>query len=367
MTAITQTISALPTAPNRSQNPVVFVANADAFVDAQAGFVAQVNTLTVQINTVSGEVAANSVIAATQAGNASFSAAAAAASAVAAAINAPAWASGTYALGAVAYSPTNFQTYRCKTAGSRTVDPVSDATNWALVINDEVMQNHTVSALKYALTQVGVANKSIAALKNVNQQEGVITFYNCGVINGCALTKNAAGNRSIALALGVSFLGGRKYYTPANASAAIVPDNNGASSAVVYAYLYLLAGIPTLAISAIGAVVPVGAAVLYSLTIPAANTLATDANLAAVTLTDIRRVEPLYPNALDAPILISVSINVVSDIDYQLTFDIVSYIGSPVGERDIKASSRATNGFTAQLISASDGVVVRWKLSKLNN
>lgn len=68
MTTITQTIAALPTAPSRSQNPATFVANADAFVDAQAGFVAQVNTLTGQINTVSGEVAANAATATTQAG-----------------------------------------------------------------------------------------------------------------------------------------------------------------------------------------------------------------------------------------------------------------------------------------------------------
>lgn len=44
---------------------------------------------------------------------------------------APAWVSGTnYAAGNQVYSPTNFQTYRRKTNGAGTTDPIADATNW---------------------------------------------------------------------------------------------------------------------------------------------------------------------------------------------------------------------------------------------
>lgn len=229
------------------------------------------------------------------------------------------------------------------------------------------MQNMVGGALKYALAQVGVANKSIAALKNVNQQEGVITFLNYGVISGCVLTKNATNDRSMSLALGYCFLDGRKFYAPANPSTISVPGNSGGSSAVVYAYLYLNAGIPSVGVTDIGGAIPAGTVKLYSITIPAGNTVANDANLTSVTLTDVRRIEPLYPMALDAPISISVSINTLSDVDYQLTFDVISYEGPPVNETHVIVSSRATNGFTVQLISAADNVVVRWKLSKLNN
>lgn len=229
------------------------------------------------------------------------------------------------------------------------------------------MQNMVGGALKYALSQVGVANKSIAALKNVNQQEGVITFLNYGVISGCTLTKNATNDRSMSLALGYCFLDGRKFYVPANPSTISVPGNSGGASAVVYAYLYLNAGIPSIGVTEIGGAIPAGTVKLYSITIPAGNTVINDANLTSVTLTDVRRIEPMYPNALDAPILISVSINPLSDVDYQLTFDVISYEGPPVNETHVMASSRATNGFTVQLASAADNVVVRWKLSKLNN
>lgn len=41
------------------------------------------------------------------------------------------WVSGTtYAAGALVYSPSNFQTYRRRSAGAGTTDPASDGTNW---------------------------------------------------------------------------------------------------------------------------------------------------------------------------------------------------------------------------------------------
>lgn len=230
------------------------------------------------------------------------------------------------------------------------------------------MQSMVAATLKYALDQAAVANKSVAALQKVKQQEGQITFYNYGVISGCTLTKNATNNRSLALAGGLCFLEGRAYPVPANAATVSVPSNQGASATTVYAYLYRDAnGIIQLGITDVGMVVPANVACIYSITIPAGNTVANDANLVAVTITNISRIEPLYPRALDAPASISVPINTVSDVDYQLTFDVVSYTGALVSAKDILVLSRATNGFTVQLISASDDVVVRWKLSKLNN
>src|SRR3546814_252300 len=57
--------------------------------------------------------------------------------AAAIAAGAVAWVSGTtYAQGDVRYSPTNFQSYRRKTNGAGTTDPVSDATNWAPISAD---------------------------------------------------------------------------------------------------------------------------------------------------------------------------------------------------------------------------------------
>ena len=43
------------------------------------------------------------------------------------------WVSGNYTEGDVAWSPTDYCNYRCKTTGSRTTDPANDPTNWRLL------------------------------------------------------------------------------------------------------------------------------------------------------------------------------------------------------------------------------------------
>lgn len=63
------------------------------------------------------------------------------------------WVSGTtYALGNLAWSPTNYQTYRRIIAGAGTTDPASDATNWVLVTGNvqttatQTLTNKTLTA-----------------------------------------------------------------------------------------------------------------------------------------------------------------------------------------------------------------------------
>ena len=81
MTTITQTITALPTAPARTDDPATFITRADAMMAALPTLVTQENTWAGQVNTVAGEVNTNATtattqagIATTQAGNASTSA-----------------------------------------------------------------------------------------------------------------------------------------------------------------------------------------------------------------------------------------------------------------------------------------------------
>ncbi len=58
MSTITQTITALPSAPSRS-NPATFASLADAFVAALEDLPGEQNTQASQMNTVAGEVNAN--------------------------------------------------------------------------------------------------------------------------------------------------------------------------------------------------------------------------------------------------------------------------------------------------------------------
>lgn len=230
------------------------------------------------------------------------------------------------------------------------------------------MQNTTVAALKYALDQAALGNYSIQALKQQLQQEGEIIIQNRGVVSGCAATKSATAARNLTLTAGACFANGRAYSVAGGVNTASIPSNTGAGSVTVYAYLYQDAwDLWRVAVTAIGQQVPPGGIRIYSITVPANSTDATDPNLTNVALTDIRRIETNFPSRLNSPAHASAVINDLSANDYRLDFDVVAATGAPCDEAAIVVFSRATNGFTVQLASAADNVTLRWRASKLNN
>lgn len=56
------------------------------------------------------------------------------------------WVAGTYAQGAVVWSPTDFLDYRCKVAGARNTDPALDSTNWAPRVKSNSGESDTTSS-----------------------------------------------------------------------------------------------------------------------------------------------------------------------------------------------------------------------------
>ena len=96
---------------------------------------------------------------------------------------------------------------------------------------------------------------------------------------------------------------------------------------------------------------------------PLARPDATDPNLAAVTLTDVRRVEARFPILLDNPASASPQLAALPDSAYHVTFDVLSANGAPPGQEPVVAS-RASNGFTVRLAAAADNVVARWRVSR---
>lgn len=230
------------------------------------------------------------------------------------------------------------------------------------------MQDMTIAALKYAMAQAAFANYSIRAMKQQIQQEGEVTILNKGVVSGCAATKSVTAARNLSLSSGVCFANGRAYSVADGVNSASVPSNAGTGSVTVYAYLFQdAASLWRLAVTPVGTALPSNGIHIYSITVPTNSTDATDPNLLAVTLTDVRRIEPQFPISLDSPASVSPVINTLSANDYRLDFDVVSSLGAPCNPNAISVSSRATNGFTMQLASAADSVVVRWRVSKLNN
>lgn len=230
------------------------------------------------------------------------------------------------------------------------------------------MQNARDAALKYAIEQAALANHGVRTLKEQVQQQGTFTITNRGVVSGCAISKSITATRNLNLTTGVCFANGRRYSVSDSTNAASVPSNAGASAVVVQAYLFQdVGGLWRMAVTPIGTALPDDAIRIYNITIPAGSTDATDPNLSNVTLTDVRRIESLFPSLLDSPASASAVLNVLRDSNYSVDFDVISSVGAPCNPASMIVSSRASNGFTALLASAADNVVVRWKVSKLNN
>lgn len=229
-------------------------------------------------------------------------------------------------------------------------------------------QNALMASVKYALDQAGLANYGVKALRQQAQQEGELVIQNRGVVNGCTLTKSVTATRNLSVVAGQAFGGGRRWPILAMENAASVPSNTTGASVTVYAYLLRdVNQAYQLAVTAIGEAVPAAGIKIYNITIPAGNTDGTDPNLASVTLTDVRRLEPQWPIVLDNPVSASAALNTLYANDYRLTFDVISAVGAPCESKCLQVSSRATNGFTVLLASAADDVTVRWRASKLNN
>jgi hypothetical protein len=122
------TVATLPTPP-QSTDPTNFDSRADAFLTALVTFGTQLVALALNVYNNASEAYTALASYVTQAQNARDAAQSAATTALGAS-TATVWASGTYTAGTVTYSPSNGLAYRNKTAGSRTVDPASDPTNW---------------------------------------------------------------------------------------------------------------------------------------------------------------------------------------------------------------------------------------------
>lgn len=228
-------------------------------------------------------------------------------------------------------------------------------------------QDTLAVATMYALEQAAVANRSVRAFKHLIQQEGELVLENRGIVSGCTATKSTTAARNLNLAAGVCFAQGRAFSVNSGENVASVPSNIGTGSATVHAYLFNSAAGWRMAVTAIGEAVPAGAIRLYTITIPAGNTDATDPNLNSVTLTSVRRIEAGFPIYVDSPATHFVPINTLSANDYRIDVDVVSAVGAPCDNESINIASRATNGFTIELASAADDIRLRYRVSKLNN
>lgn len=163
-------ITELPVAPDpAADTPQAFSEKAAAMVLAQKNMPPQLNTFASQANALAVDVNAKSVAATSAA-----QIAAAAATDAASAAGVEAWVSGkSYPKNAATISQVNFQTYRRRAAGTTTVDPANDSTNWVMLTGDGAFIPQPVSAS--GLIDLSRGNYHTRTMLS----NGTFTFDNC--------------------------------------------------------------------------------------------------------------------------------------------------------------------------------------------
>lgn len=204
--------------------------------------------------------------------------------------------------------------------------------------------------------------------KTVFTQQGEVFITNRGVVEGCTVTKSTDAARNLSLSSGLIFYGSVLIPVSEQANVAVVPSNTGDSAMVCWCYLQKdSTGKYVMRCTQPGQEPPEDSMSIYKVTIPAGNTAETDVQLSAVTLTDVRRVESNWPrytvNAAYAQVVFDYS---WEDTDYDVTLDVVDYVGSGFQQGNIYVAERAKNGFKIYTNGAVDSMRVRYKAARRN-
>ncbi|NDY73994.1 hypothetical protein DO021_19700 [Desulfobacter hydrogenophilus] len=236
---------------------------------------------------------------------------------------------------------------------------------------DVDMQNAVNAGLSVAMDAAGLANRELERFKTVRMQEGDVTILNRGVISGCAVTRvpdeASGGTRNLDFAGGKAFGFGTVFGKSAQEDATVVPSNDGAASAVCYVYLVIdNSGVVQCDCTALGESVPDNGIELYRVTVPAGNNETTDPYLAAVTLTDTRRLEPQWPLIASNPAWAYIALqNILPDGEYAVYTEITSFVGGEQQCGRARVEDRLKNGFKLYITGAADTVRVRYTATRI--
>ncbi|WP_319557891.1 hypothetical protein [Thiomicrorhabdus sp.] len=228
------------------------------------------------------------------------------------------------------------------------------------------MQDMSGATLKFALDMAGLANSSVDALKSQFNQSGTVSFVNRGVINGCTISRNPNVARNLDLIGGRAFANGQTYRVYTKEGAASVPINDTDSAVTVKAYLVDAgSGQMTLGVTSLTGSLPDGSIHIYNLVIPAYHI---GADISAVTLTSVRRIESNYPVLFDSAPSIYIALpKNLKDAGYQVAFDLISASGGNPSSDSFKVHSRASNGFGITPHTLADTVTLGWRIQYLNH
>lgn len=284
------------------------------------------------------------------------------------------WVDGIYQLETtdpVMGGPDGIDNVQAKQLGSRTkylkkgqdalkvrVDGLEQATDQSLMaaMGQEIVRGMEQAAL--AFSEIEKTNK-------FRNQTGQVRFVNRGTRRGCTVTKSTTATRNLTFDEGELFANGRVYFLPQRINGAAVPSNNTAAPATCVAFARVTATGIELDVSNLGSDAPVDAIPLYRISVPAGNNSGSDQYLAAVTLTDVRRIEPDFPIAMGSPPAALIAwpfAYPVGNVSWRLQLDLVSCVGS-ASAADVIVTERASNGARLTLATAADDVVINYQLT----
>jgi hypothetical protein len=232
---------------------------------------------------------------------------------------------------------------------------------------DPDMQNAIYGVLMGAMDAAALANRELERWKNVRLQEGEITIVNRGIIAGCSVSASAGSARNLDLLKGKFFAHGRDFAADDAVGATAVASNNGATSSVCFAYLLLDENGDTQCnCTGLDEDVPANGIEVAMLTVPAGNNETTDPNLSNVSITDTRRLEPLWPMASQNPAWEYIPLEyVLPDSDYAVHIEVVSFEGGNQQLGDFLVQDRLNNGFKLFLTGAVDAVIIRYTVRRV--
>jgi hypothetical protein len=238
--------------------------------------------------------------------------------------------------------------------------------NGAWVVVNE--RSEFIDMFAYALDLGGRAHQEIKKTIGQRIQTGIATIINRGVIAGLAVEKSATALRNISLNSGKFFMNGMESVCPALQNSALVPDNYDAAARYCYAYIYFNAsGVIRFACTPLDGSVPEGGMALYRFAVPAGNSYQNDPYLAAVTMTDVRRMETAYPAQFNSIAYVSVALPFnLLDAEYAVLLEVLDYNGGHNQTPTIHADNKAANGFNIKMEGTLDAVRVRWTAIKQN-
>lgn len=218
-----------------------------------------------------------------------------------------------------------------------------------------------------ALQKIGGINKELEKWQKQRLQQGVVNLYNKFVVSGCVISK-MTNSRYLQVSLTGTYIIGNVSKVNADGKnigiadeqmIAMVPMNAGSTSVVYYVYIDYDA-VQGRYRCYLAATVPDGKLTLYKATVPANDG---NMDLSAVTITDMRRIEPLNTiRNIEPYALVSIPgfpMLDASDYDVNVTVEAASDVMA-VGETIVY--DKQSNGFKIKITGSADNVQIRWTL-----